>query len=91
MSALKVLEKEEFECKARDDKSSKISKNDQTGFNRRSIPASEYLKKCRGEMARYLDAAEIYCENKNCLKSECNFWVAEECSLPKLRELLPYL
>ena len=73
----------------RDDESFKISKKDQTGCNRRSVPASEYLKKCRGEMERYLDAAEVYCEGKNCLKRECNFWVAEECSLPKLRGILP--
>ena len=63
---------------------------DQTGFNRRSVPAFEYLKKCQGEMARYLDAAEVYCEKRDCLKGECNFWVAGECSLSKLRALLPY-
>ena len=74
----------------RDDESFKISKKDQTGCNRRSVPASEYLKKCRGEMVRYLDAAEVYCEKRDCLKSECDFWVAGESLLPKLREILPY-
>ena len=64
---------------------------DQTGCNRRSIPAFEYLKKCQGEMARYLDAAEVYCEKGCLLKGGCDFWVAGECSLPKLREILPYL
>jgi hypothetical protein len=63
---------------------------DQTGFNRKSVPAFEYLKKCQGEMERFLDSAEVYCDEKSCIKGKCNFFIGEECSLPKLRALLPY-
>ena len=63
---------------------------DHTGFNRKSVPALEYLKKCQGEIERYLYAAEIFCDGKECIGKECKFMICGECVLYKIRDCLPH-
>ena len=63
---------------------------DQTGANRKAVPSLEYLKKCQGEMERYLNAAEIFCDDKKCIGKECKFMINDQCVLSNLRKCLPH-